>query len=121
MVVVVVVLVEVLLVVVVVVGTGATVVVVVVVLLVVVVVVGATVVVVVVVVGVTVVVVVVVEPGHPTNPVAAIAYNVPPGFVVTDPVTTHVFPGEVTLSLIANVPNGYSSEYSIELSSQFVI
>jgi hypothetical protein len=111
-VVVVVVLVEVLLVVVVVVGTGANVVVVVVV--------GATVVVVVVVVGV-IVVVVVVEPGHPINPVAEIAYKVPPGFVVTDPVTTHVFPGEVTLSLIANVPNGYSSEYSIELSSQFVI
>ena len=102
MVVVVVVLVEVLLVVVVVVGTGANVVVVVVV------------------VGV-IVVVVVVEPGHPINPVAEIAYKVPPGFVVTDPVTTHVFPGEVTLSLIANVPNGYSSEYSIELSSQFVI
>jgi hypothetical protein len=101
-VVVVVVLVEVLLVVVVVVGTGANVVVVVVV------------------VGV-IVVVVVVEPGHPINPVAEIAYKVPPGFVVTDPVTTHVFPGEVTLSLIANVPNGYSSEYSIELSSQFVI
>jgi hypothetical protein len=59
--------------------------------------------------------------GQLVNPVAVIAYNVPPGFVVTDPVTTHVFPGEVTLSLIANVPNGYSSEYAIELFAQFVI
>jgi len=67
-------------------------------------------VVVLVVVGGTVVVdvVVVVEPGQSVNPVAVIAYNVPPGSVVMYPVTTHTFPGDVTLSLIANVPNGYS-------------
>jgi hypothetical protein len=70
-------------------------------------VVGGTVVVVVVVGGI-VVVVVVVGLGQLVNPVAVIAYNVPPGSVVIDPVTTHVIPGEVTLSLIANVPNGYS-------------
>jgi hypothetical protein len=64
-------------------------------------------VVVLVVVGGTVVVdVVVVVPGQSVNPVAVIAYNVPPGSVVMYPVTTHVFPGDVTLSLIAKVPNG---------------
>ena len=55
------------------------------------------------------------------NPVGDIAYNVPPGSVNTVPVTTQVFPGDVTLSLIVNVPNEYSSEYSTELSAQFVI
>jgi hypothetical protein len=61
------------------------------------------------------------EHGQNDCPVEAIATKVPPGFVKTEPVTTQTFPGEVTLSLMENVPNEYSSEYSIELSSQFVI
>ena len=59
--------------------------------------------------------------GQNNCPVEAIGISVPPGSVNTEPVTTQTFPGEVTLSLIKNVPKGYSSEYSIELSAQFVI
>ena len=59
--------------------------------------------------------------GQNICPVEAIATNIPPGAVNTEPVTTQTFPGEVTLSLIVNVPTEYSSEYSIELSAQFVI
>ena len=59
--------------------------------------------------------------GQNICPVEAIATNIPPGAVNTEPVTTQTFPGEVTLSLNVNVPTEYSSEYSIELSAQFVI
>lgn len=61
-----------------------------------------------VVVGAAVVVVVVVPDGQLVNPVAVIAYKVPPGSAVIYPVTTQTIPGEVTLSLFVNVPNGYS-------------